>query len=183
VRVVRGSPTTRGAWLRFRRWFRATSVVGFVSVAVFAVASLLTGEIRFPDPSAPEDEEGVPPRVRPPNSWPAGLALQMTTGWPRDRQVDFAARFAATWRGPGALAGGLAWIGGRGLIWAPRWKAAGARRFELAFDRMDRVEVTRLSTRVLGLVLRMNDGADVWLWVRSEEPLRLVEAIEAHADG
>jgi len=183
MKVVKGSPTTRSALFRFRRWHRATSVVGFVSVAVFAVASVLMGEVPAREPAVPEDNEGVPPKVRPRNSWPAGLVLQMTTGWPRDRQVDFAARFAARWRGPGGVAGGLAWISDRGLIWAPTWKASGARRFELAFDQTDRVEVTRLSARVLGLVLRMSDGADVWLWVRSRAPLRLVEAIEARSSG
>lgn len=183
MKVVKGSPTTRSAWLRFRRRHWVTSLVGGVSVAIFAVASVFMGDIPVREPAVPEDNEGVPPRVRPANSWPARLVLQMSTGWPTDRQVDFAGRFAARWRGPGAVAGGLAWISDRGLIWAPRWKASGARRFELTFDRTDRVEVTRLSARVLGLVLRMSDGADIWLWVRSREPDRLVEAIQALSSG
>ena len=114
MKVVKGSPTTRSAWLRFRRWHRVTSIVGFVAVAVVAVASVVMEDLPFLDQEAPEDSQGVPPKVRPPSSWRAGLALAMTTGWPRERQVDFAGRFAARWRGHGALADGLAWISDEG---------------------------------------------------------------------
>lgn len=59
------------------------------------------------------------------------------------------------------------------------WTAQlGARAFELPLDRIERAEFTRVSRRSAGLVLRLSDRSEVWLWLRTKDSHQLITRIE-----
>jgi hypothetical protein len=178
-RLLKGSRISRRNWLRVRRWHIATCVVGTVSWLVGIVVMLLGGGLL---PRLDDLLDDTTSGVRPPgvDVYPAWLALRKTTGGPHDWQVDLAKSFAVAWRGPGALVAGFAWLRDGSLVWTPkrRWAQLGARGFELPTDRIERVEFTRVSHRSAGLVLRLSDRSEVWLWLRTKESHQLITRIE-----
>jgi hypothetical protein len=178
-RLLKGSRTSRRNWLRVRRWHIATYVVGTVSWLVGIVVMLLGGgTLPRLDDLLDDTTSGV--RSRRVDVYPAWLVLRRTTGWPHDWQVDLAKSFAVAWRGPGALVAGFAWLRDGSLVWTPKrsWAQLGARAFQLPLDRIERVEFTRVSRRSAGLVLRLPDSSEVWLWLRTKDSLQLITRIE-----
>jgi hypothetical protein len=177
-----GGQTSRTAWLRIRRWHAATSVVWLISWLVGFVSMLLGGGlVPALDDRLEDSMEG--PRPRRADAYPALLVLRRTTGWPRAWQVDYESTFAAAWRGPGAMAPGVAWFRDGVLTWAPKktWAQLGARSFGLRVDRIERIEQTHLSPRSVGLVVRQSDGAEVWLWLRGKDSRRLLDLLRTYS--
>ncbi|MGH2595426.1 MAG: hypothetical protein ACRDH7_05635 [Actinomycetota bacterium] len=159
--VQEGSVDTQATWQRIRRWHQATGLLGLLSWLIAIPAWLVTEGM----PGLPIPGAIVRRGPRPANCWPAGLALHTLTGWPKDLQPDLEQSFLARWRGWGALAQGITWVGdGPSLIWAPSraWQDAGARGFAFAVDLID-VDVTTVSRRSTGLVAWERSGARAWL--------------------
>lgn len=73
------------------------------------------------------------------------------------------------------MAAGIAWVGHGSLVWAPKpiWEELGGRGFELRLDRTERIELTFMSRRSAGLIIRQSDGAEVWLYLRSKDASQL----------
>ena len=177
-----GGKTSRATWLRIRRWHVVTSVVLWISWLVGVVLMLVGGGI-VPSLDDRVDDAAVGVRKRRSGAHPAWLVLHRTTGWPRDWQVDFEKSFAAKWRGTSAMASGRSWAGNGALTWTPNrtWTRLGARGFMLQLESTMVVERTQLSHRSVGLIIRQSDGAEVWLWFRGQNSLRVSEALRTFA--
>jgi hypothetical protein len=182
ITFLTGGRSSRKSWLRIRRWYVATTAVGFVSWIIGLISMLIGGGIvpRLDD-LLDDSTAGDPPRRG--DLYPAWLVLHRTTGWPRDWQVDLAGSFAAAWRGPGAMAAGVAWLADGSLVWTPKrsWAQLGARGFGLHLDRTQRIECTQVSHRAAGLVLWQSDGSEVWLWMRNRDCRRVFDMLKAYA--
>ncbi|MEW6059525.1 MAG: hypothetical protein AB1551_05190 [Actinomycetota bacterium] len=148
------------------------------------IGLVLAGDVSPPGPGRLSDDLRIPDRKRK-GATPAWLILHRTTGWPGSWQVDLRLSFSARWRGPGAAAAGVAWVGPGGLMWSPTpsWRELGARAFELRFDLIDRIEVTPLTARSGGLVVHLGDGVQVWLWLRKGDPVGLVNELRARSQA
>jgi len=168
--------------LRIHRWRVATSIVSVISWMVGFVVMLLGGCIT-PGVADRLDDPTIGAGKRRSDVYPAWLVLRRTTGWPRGYQVEYEGSFAAAWRGPGAMASGMAWVGNGALNWNPGrpWSRLGARGFMLRLEDTERIECTRLSDRSVGLILRQFDGADVWLWLRGKDCFHLPELLRTYA--
>jgi hypothetical protein len=177
-RLLKGSRTSRRNWLRVRRWHIATYVLSALSWFVGIVVMLLGGGTLPSMDDLLDTTLGVRPRRV--DVYPAWLVLRSTTGWPHDWQIDLAKSFAVAWRGPGALVSGFAWLRDGSLAWTPKrsWAQLGARAFQLPLDRIAMVEFTRISLRSAGLVLRLFDRSEVWLWLRTKDSHQLITRIE-----
>jgi hypothetical protein len=95
-------------WRRTLRWSRITRLVGAIAAAFFFVAALLGGEISGPTVNDAEDDVRRRRRL---GTDRCGLAVKASSGWIRDIQVDFTTRLVERWRGPGAIAQGVVWVG------------------------------------------------------------------------
>jgi len=168
VIVGEGSADTRATWRRIQRCHQMTGLLGLLSWLIAIPAWIVTEGV----PGLPMPGAIVRRGPRPANCWPADLALHTLTGWPNDLQPDLKRSFLARWRGRGALASGITWVGeGPSLIWAPSraWKDAGARGFALAVDRIEHIDVTT--------VARERGGARAWLLLGCRDADALTDAL------
>ena len=174
--VAEGSVETQATWRRIHRWHRATSLLGLLSWLIAIPAWIVTEGV----PGLPMPGAIVRRGPRPANCWPASLALHTLAGWPSDLQPDLQRSFLARWRGRGALAKGITWVGeGPSMIWAPSraWKDAGARGFAFGLDRVERIDVTTVSRRSTGLATQERDGARAWLLLDRRDGDALMDAM------
>jgi hypothetical protein len=157
VNVERANEATQAIWRRILRWSRITWLVGAIAAAFLFVAALLGGEI-----SGPIVKDDIRPsrRLR---TCRCDLAVKASSGWIRDIQVDFTTRLVERWRGPGAIAPGVVWVGDRGLNWAPRARLSGARAFELRSGDIKRIQTSSVGVRSSGLVVTTIEHGEAWL--------------------
>lgn len=177
-----GDRASRAAWLRIRRWHVATAVVSWIVWLAESVLMLLGGGV-VPDLDDRLDATSGGARRRRSGAYPAWLVLRPTTGWPREWQVDFEKSLVAAWRGPGAMAWGSSWVRNGALTWTPNrtWAQLGARGFALLLEGTALIQRTQLSRQSVGLMVRQSDGAEVWLWLRGKDSVRLSELLRTFA--
>jgi len=154
---------TQAVWRRIVRWSRITWFVGAIAAAFFFVAALLGGEI-----STPTVKDDIRPSRRL-GTCRCDLAVKPSSGWIRDIQVDFTTRLVERWRGPGAIARGVVWVGDRGLNWAPRARLSGARAFELRSGDIKRIQASSVGVRSRGLVVTTSEQGEAWLLLRRSD--------------
>ncbi len=83
------------------------------------------------------------------------------------------------------MAAGMAWFRQGGLRWSPTrlWASYGARGFDVRLDHIQRIQLTHVSRRSVGLTVQLSDGAEVWLWLRSKDGHLLFDGLKREANA
>ena len=174
MNVERANEATQAIWRRILRWSRLTWLVGAIAAAFFFVAALLGGEI-----STPTVKDDIRPSRRL-GTCRCDLAVKPSSGWIRDIQVDFTTRLVERWRGPGAIAPGVVWVGDRGLNWAPRARLSGARAFELGSGDIERIQASSVGVRLSGLVITTSEYGEAWLLLPQGDATTFLTNLSGH---